>query len=156
VLVSLAQVSDAMGWSARCRITRRRRSWSKRCRTGSGRKKARARDALVDVDAIQAFAREFQRQFKGKWMTVQPPARLGGFCLLIRCAVLERERIGPALDEFSDLSLFDSDIVSAKAHQARFSLACCRDLFIYHFGTRTFAQGAPQPGPDGAVSPAPG
>jgi hypothetical protein len=30
-----------------------------------------------------------------------------------------------------------------KARQAGFNLAICRDLFIHHFGTRTFAQGAP-------------
>jgi hypothetical protein len=38
-------------------------------------------------------------------------------------------------------SLFDSDILSAKAQQAGFSLAVCRDLFVHHFGTRTFAHG---------------
>ena len=44
----------------------------------------------------------------------------------------------------TDLSLFDTDILSAKARQAGYTLACCRDLFIHHFGTRTFAHGAPK------------
>jgi hypothetical protein len=54
------------------------------------------------------------------------------------------ERVGPGLNEWSDLGLFDTDILSAKAHQAGFTLVCARDLFVHHFGTRTFAQGAPQ------------
>jgi hypothetical protein len=52
------------------------------------------------------------------------------------------DRIGPGLNEWTDLGLFDTDILSAKAHEAGFTLACCRDLFIQHFGTRTFAHGA--------------
>jgi hypothetical protein len=47
------------------------------------------------------------------------------------------------LDKWTDLSLFDTDILSAKTRQAGFTLACCRDLFIHHFGTRTFSQGRP-------------
>ena len=36
--------------------------------------------------------------------------------------------------------------VSAKAKQAGYTLAVCRDLFVHHFGTRTFAGGAPAAG----------
>ena len=90
---------------------------------------------------VESFARDFAVQYKGKWLTVQPPARLGGFCLLIRRAVLDR--IGSALNEWSDLSLFDTDIAGKKARQEGYKLVVCRDLFIHHFGTRTFAHGAP-------------
>jgi GT2 family glycosyltransferase len=93
---------------------------------------------LLDVEAVQRFAREFAGQHKGKWLQTE---RLGGFCLLIRRAVLDR--IGPGLNEWSDLGLFDTDILSAKARQAGFAVVCCRDLFVHHFGTRTFAHGAP-------------
>jgi len=41
------------------------------------------------------------------------------------------------------LGLFDTDILSVKARQLGYNLAVCRDLFIHHFGTRTFAHGAP-------------
>jgi hypothetical protein len=41
--------------------------------------------------------------------------RLGGFCLLVRRAVLDR--VESALDEWTDLGRFDTDILSAKAHQ---------------------------------------
>jgi len=105
------------------------------------RKGARPGEALVDVEAVERFAREFAGQHQGKWLETE---RLGGFCLLVRRAVLDR--VGPGLNEWSDLSLFDTDILSAKARQAGFALACCRDLFVHHFGTRTFAQGAPQLG----------
>ncbi len=100
------------------------------------KKGARPGEALVDVDAVQRFAREFAGQHKGKWLETE---RLGGFCLLLRRAVLERVR--PGLNEWTDLSLFDTDILSAKARQEGFTLVCCRDLFIHHFGTRTFAHG---------------
>jgi O-antigen biosynthesis protein len=103
------------------------------------RKGARPGEALVDVQAVSSFARDFHGQHQKKYIEVE---RLAGFCLLIRREVLER--IGPRLDEWTDLSLFDTDIVSAKARQEGFTLACCRDLFIHHFGTRTFAHGAPQ------------
>ncbi len=101
------------------------------------RKGARPGEPLLDVDAVQRFAREFAGEHKGKWVQTE---RLGGFCLLLRRAVLQR--VGPGLNEWTDLSLFDTDILSSKAHQAGFTLAVCRDLFIHHFGTRTFAHGA--------------
>jgi hypothetical protein len=53
------------------------------------------------------------------------------------------ERIGtPNIEKWTDLSLFDTDILSVKARQAGFTLACCRDLFVHHFGTRVFSHGA--------------
>ena len=102
------------------------------------RKGARSGEPLVDVEAVQSFARDFANQERGKWVQAE---RLGGFCLLLRRAALDR--VNPGLNELTDLSLFDTDILSARAHQAGFTLACCRDLFIHHFGTRTFAHGAP-------------
>jgi GT2 family glycosyltransferase len=94
---------------------------------------------LVDTAAVHAFARDHAAEHRGKWMQVE---RLGGFCLLVKRAVLTR--IGLALDEWSDLGLFDTDILSVKARQQGFNLVCCRDLFVHHFGTRTFAHGAPK------------
>ncbi|MBX9677748.1 MAG: glycosyltransferase [Gemmataceae bacterium] len=97
-------------------------------------------EANVDVDAINAFALEFREKNKGKWLETE---RLGGFCLLMKREVLKRIDNQGQLDKWTDLSLFDSDIVSAKAREAGFTLGVCRDLFIHHFGTRTFAHGAP-------------
>jgi O-antigen biosynthesis protein len=93
-------------------------------------------NVLVDILNVDAFAQDWREKHRGKWVEAE---RLGGFCLLMKRAVLDK--IGP-LDEWTDLSLFDTDILSSKARQAGFMLACCRDLFVHHFGTRTFAHGA--------------
>jgi GT2 family glycosyltransferase len=90
------------------------------------------------VSALEPFARDYHGQMRGKWIETDA---LGGFCLLIRREVLERIR--PALAQWTGLSLFDTDIAGKKARQEGYKLVVCRDLFIHHFGTRTFAHGAP-------------
>jgi GT2 family glycosyltransferase len=100
---------------------------------------AGTKEPLVDIEAVERFAREYRELHKGKWIEVE---RLGGFCLLLKREVLKK--MGQLLEPWTDLGLFDTDILSAKARQAGYTLACCRDLFIHHFGTRTFAHGAPQ------------
>jgi len=95
---------------------------------------------LLDVGGVERFASEFRETNKGKWVETE---RLGGFCLLLKREVLRRVTNQGQLDKWTDLSLFDTDILSAKAREAGFTLAVCRDLFIHHFGTRTFAHGAP-------------
>jgi len=96
----------------------------------------RSSEVLVNVDEVQTFAKEFRESHKGRWVPVD---RLGGFCLLLERVVLTK--IGIELEPWTDLSLFDTDILSSKARQAGFTLACCRDCFVHHFGTRTFARG---------------
>jgi GT2 family glycosyltransferase len=98
----------------------------------------RSTEVLVNVDEVQTFAKEFRESHKGKWVPVD---RLGGFCLLLKRVVLTK--IGIELEPWTDLSLFDTDILSTKARQAGFTLACARDCFVHHFGTRTFAHGSP-------------
>jgi GT2 family glycosyltransferase len=93
---------------------------------------------LVDTSAVDDFAHKWRDDNRGHWFEAQ---RLGGFCLLVKRDVLKR--IGH-LREAGDLALFDSDMLSAKARQAGFTLACAKDLFVHHFGTRTFAHGAPK------------
>lgn len=107
-------------------------------RRGTTQKRSGA-DKLLDVDAVHRFAVEFREQNKRKWIEVD---RLAGFCLLLKRQVLNRIGL-PNLEKWTDLSLFDTDILSTKARQAGFTLVCCRDLFIHHFGTRTFSHGAP-------------
>jgi O-antigen biosynthesis protein len=95
-------------------------------------------EVLVDVEAVDAFARDFRQKNSGKWVETE---RLGGYCLLLKKEALIK--MGP-LDPWTDLSLFDTDVLSAKARQAGYTLAVCRDLFVHHFGARTFAAGAPE------------
>jgi GT2 family glycosyltransferase len=93
---------------------------------------------LVDVGAIDSFASKWRQEHKNKWKQADS---LGGFCLLIKGAVLDR--IGP-LDKAVELGVFDFPVLTRKAREAGFTLACCRDLFVHHFGTRTFAHGGPK------------
>jgi GT2 family glycosyltransferase len=96
-----------------------------------------AGEELLDVAAVNEFARKWREEHQRKWLEAE---RLGGFCLLVKREVLER--VGP-LERVADLGLFDTDMLSVQARQAGFKLAVCRDLFVHHFGARTFAHGAP-------------
>ena len=91
---------------------------------------------LLNVNEVEAFAAEYRKKKQGDWAWAES---LAGFCLLLKREVLDK--IGPALDDWSDLNLFDRDILGQKARQAGYSLAVCRDLFIHHFGTRMFVHG---------------
>jgi len=92
---------------------------------------------LTALSTVNSFAKDRQEKHAGKWLQVE---RLSGFCLLMTRAVLNK--LGSTVNEWSDLGLFDTDILSAQAREAGFALAVCRDVFIHHFGTRTFAHGA--------------
>lgn len=113
-----------------------------------GKKRLGGNSWDLDTEAVQQFAEEFAKTNKGKWMEVE---RLGGFCLLAKRVVLDR--VGSELNKWSDLGLFDTDILSVKARQAGFTLACCRDQFVHHFGTRAFAHGAPAEKKEGNGQP---
>ncbi len=65
---------------------------------------------------------------------------MGGFCLLVKRAVLEK--VGPIESE-AGLGLFDTDVLGVQARRAGYTLAVCKDLFVHHFGSRTFAHGGP-------------
>jgi GT2 family glycosyltransferase len=91
----------------------------------------------VDVAAVDRFAQEWREQHKGKWQAVE---QLGGFCLLLKRQVLQK--VEP-LQTDSGLGIFDTVALCGKARQAGFTLACCKDLFIHHFGSKVFAHGGP-------------
>src|SRR6516164_8415754 len=62
-------------------------------------------DILVNVNEVQAFAKEFAEKHKGRWLHAD---RLGGFCLLLKRQVLTK--IGVELEPWTELRLFDTDI----------------------------------------------
>ncbi len=62
--------------------------------------------------------------------------RLTGFCLLVRRAVLDQ--IG-GFDERYGLGFFDDDDLCVRAREAGFRLLVALDVFVHHFGSRTFA-----------------
>ena len=90
------------------------------------------RVAYPDLDEMHAFARRWRDEHRAKWFTVP---KLSGFCLLMKRAVYES--IG-GLDERFGLGFFDDDDLAERARRAGFELAVAHDLFIHHFGSRTF------------------
>jgi GT2 family glycosyltransferase len=85
-----------------------------------------------DLSEMQVFARQWRETHRGQWLTVP---KLSGFCLLMSRAVVDT--VG-GLDERFRLGLFDDDDLAVRAHRAGFELAVAHDLFIHHFGGRTF------------------
>ncbi len=82
---------------------------------------------------MECFARRWRDEHRGKWMRVP---KLSGFCLLITRGVYEA--VG-GLDTRFGLGFFDDDDLAERARRAGFELAVARDLFVHHFGSRTFA-----------------
>ena len=82
---------------------------------------------------MQGFARRWRDEHRGQWFTA---GKISGFCLLMKRAVYET--VG-GLDERFGLGLFDDDDLAVRARRAGFELAVAHDLFIHHFGSRTFA-----------------
>ena len=85
-----------------------------------------------DLDEMHAFARRWRDEHRGKWLST---AKLSGFCVLMSRVVYES--IG-GLDERFGLGLFDDDDLAERARRAGFELAVAHDLFVHHFGSRTF------------------
>jgi GT2 family glycosyltransferase len=86
-----------------------------------------------DLGEMDRFAVRWREEHRGRWFTVE---RLVGFCLLIKRGVVEA--IG-GLDERFGLGLFDDDDLALRARRAGFKLAVAQDLFVHHYGSRTFA-----------------
>src|SRR5262249_12852763 len=96
-----------------------------------------AGDPLVSVEERHRFAWDHSEKQGGEWREAE---RLGGLCLVVNRSV--PAKMG-SRDRGTELSLCASDILSAKARKAGFTLACCRDLCVHHLATRTSANGAP-------------
>ncbi len=86
------------------------------------------------LDEMHAFARRWRDEHRGQWFTA---GKLSGFCLLVKRAVYEA--IG-GLDEQFGLGFFDDDDLAERARRAGFELAVAHDLFVHHFGSRTFQE----------------
>ena len=86
-----------------------------------------------DLDEMHAFARRWRDEHRGQWFTA---GKLSGFCVLVKRAVFDA--IG-GLDERFGLGFFDDDDLAERARRAGFALAVAHDLFVHHFGSRTFA-----------------
>ncbi len=90
----------------------------------------RRAELLRQIDQVSSFARQWREQQRGNWSEENT---LGGGCVLLKRAVLQR--IGPTLPR-APLGFFDLRDLSCRVVQAGYRLACCRDLFLHHFGSR--------------------
>ena len=86
-----------------------------------------------DLTSLEHFAAEWTAANAGKRV---PTARLVGFCLLMRRAVIDR--IG-GLDERFFPGNFEDDDLCLRAQAAGFKLAIAADAFVHHAGGRSFA-----------------
>jgi GT2 family glycosyltransferase len=84
------------------------------------------------LDGLETFAAQRRQAFAGRLVPVR---RLTGFCLLVRREVLER--IG-SLDERFGIGFFEDDDLCVRAREAGFQLAIAQEVYIHHFGSRTF------------------
>ena len=86
------------------------------------------------LEEMEGFARRWREEHRGQWFTT---GKIPGFCLLVKRIVYET--IG-GLDERFGLGFFDDDDLAERTRRAGFELAVAHDLFIHHFGSRTFAE----------------
>lgn len=87
-------------------------------------------ESEVPFDEIDAYARQWREEHLNQWFE---PSSLGTFCLLVKREVLTR--IGMSFAA-GPLGVSDEDL-SRRVLEAGYRLACCKDQFIHHFGTRS-------------------
>ena len=85
-----------------------------------------------DLAGMHAYATRWRAERLGQWFTC---SKLSGFCLMLTREVYER--LG-GLDERFGLGFFDDDDLAERARRAGYQLAVAHDLFVHHFGSRTF------------------
>ncbi|MGE5579071.1 MAG: glycosyltransferase [Bacillota bacterium] len=88
---------------------------------------------LRTMDQIQGYAGAMAVQQAGQTLEV---SRLSGFCLMAKREFLDRVGV---LDIVYPASGFEDDDLSVRARLAGYKCMIARDVFIYHFQSRTFA-----------------
>ncbi len=88
--------------------------------------------SYADLEQMQRFAAAWRAENRGTWFTT---LKLSGFCLLVKRRLYDA--IG-GLDERFGIGMLEDDDYAARARRAGFQCAVARDLFVHHFGSRTF------------------
>ena len=86
-------------------------------------------DIEAAIDAVNGFARQRRDAYRGQWV---PTERLAAFCFLTKRSVLQA--VGQ-FDADSALAL-SGDQLCQRVRRAGYRLACCRDLYVHHAGSR--------------------
>ena len=84
------------------------------------------------LDAVNSFARGWRDTHRGEWLQTE---RLAAFCFLTKRSVLQ------AIGHFNvDSALaLSGDELCQRVRRAGYRLACCRDLYVHHAGSRVIA-----------------
>jgi GT2 family glycosyltransferase/2-polyprenyl-3-methyl-5-hydroxy-6-metoxy-1,4-benzoquinol methylase len=86
-----------------------------------------------DMNAMQEFARKWSIENSGKY---EETIRVIGFCMLIKREVIEK--IG-GFDPLYESGNFEDDDFCIRAIRAGFKIKIAHDVFIHHYGSKTFA-----------------
>jgi GT2 family glycosyltransferase/ADP-heptose:LPS heptosyltransferase/2-polyprenyl-3-methyl-5-hydroxy-6-metoxy-1,4-benzoquinol methylase/Tfp pilus assembly protein PilF len=98
----------------------------------NGAEKSYMKNGEVDEEFLQKFANELYMQNKGQKVFVP---RIAGLCMLIKREVLNK--IGGFDERFSPGN-FEDDDYCLRATFAGFKIAIAKDVFIHHFGSKSF------------------
>jgi GT2 family glycosyltransferase len=88
--------------------------------------------AEFDTSDVDHFAKEWREKNRGQSIEVE---RLGGPCFLLKADVLKRIKLEAARGPVGSI---DADLLSRWVREAGYRLACARDVFVHHFGSRPF------------------
>ena len=86
----------------------------------------------LDTAAVDAFAAQVREAGQGQWSQVE---QAGGFCWLARREALDKALSGGEAAE----AVQDEGKFSTAVRKAGFQIACCRDLYVHHFGSNLLA-----------------
>jgi GT2 family glycosyltransferase len=89
-------------------------------------------EVVSQIGLVDRFAADWREQHRGQWADVD---RLGGGCVMLRRSALRAVGAIPS----APLRFFEPEALSRRVLAAGFRLACCRDLFVHSFGTRSVA-----------------
>lgn len=85
-----------------------------------------------NMDAMQEFARQWSLENSGRY---EEALRVIGFCMLVKREVIEK--IG-GFDPYYEAGNFEDDDFCIRAQRAGFKIRIAHDVFIHHFGSKTF------------------
>lgn len=98
----------------------------------NGVEKIYSMNGVVDEKLLQNFANEIYMKNKGEKFLFP---RIAGLCMVIKREVIEK--IG-GFDERFTPGNFEDDDYCLRANLAGFKVAIARDVFIHHFGSKSF------------------